>query len=281
MQKMAKKQYTRNESDIQNLLRQGRGKGIGEKYIPYFFVRDVPSLGRSHRIYSKLSGRVHHLLSDIEYSHYLMFDMDDSVVDIREQFALSRDETIKIASLLGFRHPKDPRSDTNSVMTTDLVITYKNRSSPTHKAFAIKPASQTQKPRVSEKLKIEEAYWKKKGIPFHVLTEHDISLHLKRSLQWLRQYHDLSKFTEPSPGYFDELAKHLLICISASNTHEITLCEICGLLDNHFAYEVGSHLMIARHMLATRILQTNLNREQLWNTPVSEIEIHPRLRPNC
>jgi len=278
---MAKKRYTRNESDIRNLLRQGRGGGIGENYVPYFFVRDVPSLGRSHRIYSKLSDRVHHLLSDIEYAHYLIFDMDETIIDIREQFALSREETIKIAALLGFRHPKDPRSDTNCVMTTDFVITYKNKPNPTHKAFAIKPASQIQKPRVSEKLKIEGLYWKEKDIPFQVLTEHDVPPHLKRSLQWLRQYHDLSKFTEPSPGYFDELAKHLIVFISASNNQEITLCEICRLLDEHLAYEAGSHLMIARHMLATRILQTNLNREQLWNTPVSEIGIHPTLHPNC
>ncbi len=61
---MAKKRYTRNESDIQKLLSQGRGQGVGGKYSPYLFVRDVPSRGRSHRIYSKLNGRVLHLLSE-------------------------------------------------------------------------------------------------------------------------------------------------------------------------------------------------------------------------
>jgi hypothetical protein len=274
---MAKKQYTRNESDIQKLLSQGRGKGIGGNYVPYLFVRDVPSLGRSHRVYGKLSGRVHHLLSDIEYAHYLTFDMDESVVDIREQFVLNRDETISIASHLGYKHPRDPKSDTDSVMTTDLVITYRNRINPVHKAFSIKPADQLRKSRVSEKLKIEEAYWKRQNIPFEILTEYDIPLHLKRSLQWLRQYHDLSKFIEPSPGHFDALARRLLICVVASDTLDITLCEICTLLDEHLAYEAGSHLMIARHMLSTRMLQTNLNREQLWNTPISEIKPHPEL----
>ncbi|WP_082577179.1 MULTISPECIES: TnsA endonuclease N-terminal domain-containing protein [unclassified Massilia] len=278
---MAKKQYTRNESDIQELLRKGRGKGIGENYVPYLYVRDVPSLGRSHRVYGKRSGRVHHLLSDIEYAHYLTFDMDDSVIDIREQFALNRDETMIIASRLGYRHPKDPKSNTYSVMTTDLVITYRNRASPTHKAFSIKPASQLQKTRVGEKLEIEEAYWTEKNISFKVLTEHDIPVHLKRSLQWLRQYHDISKFIEPYPGHFDALAKHILICVATSHAFDITLCEICTLLDKHLTYEPGSHLMIARHMLSTRMLLTNLNREQIWNTPISDIKIHPKLHANC
>ncbi len=275
---MAKRRYTRNESDIRELLRQGRGGGIGSNYVPYFFVRDVPSQGRSHRAYGKLSNRVHHLLSDIEYAHYLIFDMDDSVIDIREQFALNREETVQIALSLGFRHPKDPRSDAKSVMTTDLLVTYRNKPTSIHKAFSVKPASQLHNSRVAEKLKIEEVYWEEKRISFQILTENDIPLHLKRSLQWLRQYNDFSKFIEPSPGHFDQLAKHLLICISASNSQDITLCEICTLLDKHLEYEAGSHLMIARHMLSNRLLQTNLNREQIWNTPVSELKIHSKLR---
>jgi len=32
--------------------------------------------------------------------------MDETVIDIREQFALSRADTIRIASTLGFKHPK-------------------------------------------------------------------------------------------------------------------------------------------------------------------------------
>lgn len=275
---MSRKRYTRNESDIQELLKRGRGKGVRENYLPYLFVRDVPSSGRSHRLYGRRSGRVHHLLSDIEYAHYLTFDSDNAVADIREQFALDRTETIRIASTLGFRHPRDPRSDTNLVMTTDLVVTYKRNSVYADRAFSIKPASQLSNRRVCEKLKIEESYWTEKKVSFRILTEQDIPLHLKRSLQWLRQYQDLYLFAEPFPGHYNDLAEHLLIYLSQLNIPDITLCEVCKLLDEHLAYETGSHLMMARHMLSTRILITELNREQLWNTPVSEIKINSCLQ---
>lgn len=271
---MSRKRYTRNESDIQELLKRGRGKGFGRNYLPYIFVRDIPSSGRSHRIYGRRSGRVHHLLSDIEYAHYLNFDNDDLVTDIREQLALDRTETVRIANILGFRHPRDPRSDTNLVMTTDLVVTYKHDSAYADAAFSIKPASQLTNRRVCEKLKIEATYWATKNIRFQVLTEKDIPLHLKRSLQWLRQYQDMHLFTEPYPGHYKELAEHLLICLSQPSVPDLTLCEVCKLLDEHLAYETGSHLMIARHMLATRVLLTELNREQLWNTPIFEIKIN-------
>ena len=271
---MSAKRYTRNESDIQELLRRGRGKGVREKYLPYLFVRDVPSSGRSHRVYGRRSGRVHHLLSDIEYAHYLTFDSDNAVADIREQFALDRTETIRIASTLGFRHPRDPRSDTNLVMTTDMVVTYKRNSVYANRAFSIKPASQLSNRRVCEKLKIEETYWRENNVSFRILTEQDIPLHLKRSLQWLRQYQDLYLFAEPFPGHYNDLAEHLLTYLEQLNIPDITLCGFCKLLDEHLAYEIGSHLMMARHMLSARILITELNREQLWNTPISEIRIN-------
>ena len=274
---MTRKRYVRNESDIENLLKQGRGAGTGKDYKPYIFVREIPSLGRSHRVYGKRSGRVHHLLSDIEYAHYLAFDIDESVVDIREQFALDRDKTMKIAATLGFRHPKDPRSDTNLVMTTDLVISYRRNAVQIDSAFSIKPASQLSNNRVNEKLKIEQQYWSEKNISFQILTERDIPLHLKRNLQWLRQYRDLSIFDEPFPGYYKDLLEHLLGFLSQANANDIKLCQACQWLDEYFACDPGSHLMMARHMLSTRIVLSDLSREQLWNIPVSEISVNPYL----
>ncbi len=43
------------------------------------------------------TGRVHHLLSDIEFRSFLLFDWAEDVVDIREQFPLDRVATQRIA----------------------------------------------------------------------------------------------------------------------------------------------------------------------------------------
>lgn len=38
--------------------------GNGKDYKPWLYVQDVPSQGRSHRVYSHKTERVHHLLSN-------------------------------------------------------------------------------------------------------------------------------------------------------------------------------------------------------------------------
>lgn len=161
-------------------------------------------------------------------------------------------------------------------MTTDLVISYQNDRIPKHKAISIKPASQIEKPRIKEKLKIEEMYWTERGIQFQILTERDIPLHLKRSLQWLRQYQEFSQFIEPDLGHFNRLAQNLITHIYHNEGDQSGLADVCIALDERFANEPGAHLMIARHLLSTRLLQTNLNREQIWNVPISEIRINMR-----
>jgi hypothetical protein len=61
----------------------------------------VPSLGQSHRLRGMTTGRIHHLLSDIECSLFYLLDWNDAVVDIREQFPLDRSATRRIAKEIG------------------------------------------------------------------------------------------------------------------------------------------------------------------------------------
>jgi len=93
---MGKNKYVRDEKKIQELMAEGRGTGQGVDYTPWLYVHEVPSIGRSHRVPGAASKRVHHLLSDIEYSVFLVLDRDLSVIDIREQVRLDRDSTNRI-----------------------------------------------------------------------------------------------------------------------------------------------------------------------------------------
>jgi hypothetical protein len=53
----------------------------------------VPSSGRSRRPHGITTKRVHHLLSDIERDLFYLFDWDEDVEDLREQFPLDREVT--------------------------------------------------------------------------------------------------------------------------------------------------------------------------------------------
>lgn len=71
------------EKQIAARLAKGAGSGSGRAYKPYLTVRDVNSLGRYNRSPSATVGRVHQLLSDLEYHVLLMLDWDSQVIDKR------------------------------------------------------------------------------------------------------------------------------------------------------------------------------------------------------
>ncbi len=97
-----------SEAQITKRFKEGRGQGTGSEYIPFIKIQDVSSKGRSHRVYSTKTNRIHHFLSDLELSIFLIFQWLPNVSDIREQFPLIRDDTDRIHEELGILN-KQPR----------------------------------------------------------------------------------------------------------------------------------------------------------------------------
>ena len=71
---MARKSYGTSEVKFQKWIKDGRGSGRGIEYKPWITVRDLPSEGRSHRIFGHKSQRTHHLLSDLELAVFLLLE---------------------------------------------------------------------------------------------------------------------------------------------------------------------------------------------------------------
>jgi len=99
-------------------LKQGRGQGHGKDYCPFLTVRDLGSMGLSHRYKGWKTDRVHHLLSNNEKRYFFCLEWSPFVVDIREQFPLPLAETLEIALRLGIKHPTHPKTKEYVVMTT-------------------------------------------------------------------------------------------------------------------------------------------------------------------
>ena len=97
---MGKHQWT--EEKIKRWTAEKRGKGTGASYQPWIEVKDVSSLGRSRRVWSPKTGRVHHLLSDIEHDIFLAAEWSSNVQDIREQYPLDREVVDLQAELTHF-----------------------------------------------------------------------------------------------------------------------------------------------------------------------------------
>jgi len=72
---MAKLAQKWTEAKIEKRGADGFGAGIGRDYKPWLMVgRVTPSIGTSDRPTGRTTGRVHHLLSDIEKGAFLIYD---------------------------------------------------------------------------------------------------------------------------------------------------------------------------------------------------------------
>ncbi|MEX9806634.1 TnsA endonuclease N-terminal domain-containing protein, partial [Proteus mirabilis] len=167
---------------IARRIKEGRGQGHGKDYIPWLTVQEVPSSGRSHRIYSHKTGRVHHLLSDLELAVFLSLEWESSVLDIREQFPLLPSDTRQIAIDSGIKHPVIRGVD--QVMSTDFLVDCKDGPFEQF-AIQVKPAAALQDERTLEKLELERRYWQQKQIPWFIFTDKEINPVVKENIEWL------------------------------------------------------------------------------------------------
>lgn len=160
-------------------LKNGRGQGDLGSYLPWITVHDFPSKGKVVRIFGRKTGRIHHLMSQLEKIFFIMLDNDPGVEDIKEQFPLPLYHTQLIAARLHLKHPAV--NGFPYVMTTDFL--YKKDGA--WHAVQIKPSKALEDRRVQEKFLIEKAYYDKIQVGWRVLTEKDLPRAAADNYSWL------------------------------------------------------------------------------------------------
>lgn len=248
--------YGFDEAKIARFRKEGRGEGFGAGYQPWLTVRDVPSRGRSHRIAGVVTGRVHHLLSDIERRAFLIYDFRDDVRDIREQFPLDLDRTRSIAEEAGIRHPVDSKSRVDLVQTTDLVIDLERDGKIVTIARTIKPADDLGKSRTIEKLEIERRYWMAQGVDWGIITERELPPVFFRNLELLQGCATLDDLNQPFEGYYNERAG--LIAAELDRWPTTTLQQFCQAMETRLGLDPGGALLLVRHLLASKIWRVDM-----------------------
>ena len=192
---MAKRKRTQTRAVMENRQRQGRGRGDGPDYKPWLYVHDVASRGRSSRIAT--GGRVLHTLSDWETAAFRDFQWDPTVVEVKEQFPLVLEDTLRIAAAMKVRHPSDGQPREPIVMTTDFLVTRMIGGLLVPSAYAVKEngaldlsLARTRGQMVSirrtrQKLEIERRYWLERETGWTWLTEDHLSKVRKGNIEWV------------------------------------------------------------------------------------------------
>lgn len=232
-----------NKSDERELM----------EYEPFFTVRDVPSLGRCHRIPSWSVGRLHHLFSDLEASVFYIADYSSAIIDIREQYPLlPLEETIAIADEIGVRHPA--HCGRVHVMSTDLLLTHRDGNLV---PVCIKLSAEFEKKRIREKLEIERVYWARRDLRLKFVTEQQISQPLARAVAWVHVYREpeglhVGRYTigQVINGLDEIFERHRSMPLSAASRR----------VDSDFGLDPGQTLAVARHAIAQRHWRIDLRR---------------------
>lgn len=164
------------EDKIEKHMKKGYGQGTLKDYKPWIKINHFSSKGRSHRVLGLKTGRVHHVLSDLELKLLTILDFSDKVVDIREQYPLldigshTIETTKRIALALGIKHPQ--YRGKNVAITTDFLITVGNDK---------KIIARTVKPNINldertlEKFEVERNYWLRLGVEWAIVTDRELS----------------------------------------------------------------------------------------------------------
>lgn len=184
---MTKRKSGWTEKKIARYLKDGRGQGELAEYIPWLKTQDLSSEGNSTRYKGVKTNRQHEFLSNFERYYFLLLEWQDNIYDIREQFPLNREETVKIAEEKGIKHSIDNENDTFIPMTTDFFITVKYNNKFHYFARTVKPIKELGDPRVIEKFEIEREYWERKGISWGIVTENEINRTFSKNINWVHK----------------------------------------------------------------------------------------------
>lgn len=194
-------------------LKQKRGKvdlKKPENYIPWIKVRDLfRGEGTRHAIvdiYHK--SRLIHLMSNIERDVYFTLRSNENVLELFEQFPLlPRRKTEELCNKYLLRHPRDPRTMKNIVMTTDFLLLIKDKEGKKKwQACAVKPSKDLSDKRTREKLFIEKMYWESIGVQWGIMTELQINKYYVNNVILCK-----SGYTGTGNGTYYDLLKYLIV----------------------------------------------------------------------
>lgn len=157
-----------------------------EDYKPFFKVTTFSSKGRSSRMYSHRTKRIHVFLSKLARSVFLYFEFCEDVIDIREYYPLL-DVKESIDNIENLRFDLFSNDKKDYTLTTTFLVTFKYEDKLVYKAFSIKQVSSFKRKRTLEKLEIERRYWESKNIEWKIITDKEINQVVVGNIEMFRE----------------------------------------------------------------------------------------------
>lgn len=245
------------EELITRMEQEGIGQGFGADYRPWLAVQTLSSRGLSRRVWSKKTQREHHLLSNVEFNLFLCLEWASDVVDIREQFPLSRELTLAAADSLGIRHPHYPGTQVPTVMTVDFMVTRVHHGRQVFEAFNAKTEDEAEDDLSLQKLELQREVCSLTEVTHHLIFDTAIPNQVAANISWLRDALPKPGDADFRSGYLDELSCHMESELWAKMPAQ-TVRDFCAKFDRCHGLQHGLGLRVIRMLLYKRILKADM-----------------------
>ncbi|SIO45750.1 heteromeric transposase endonuclease subunit TnsA [Paraburkholderia phenazinium] len=254
------------------ICRQACAQLRGMAYSPPLVVRELPKMGRVHRVACwRFGQRQFHLAADTEYATFLHEYFREGVMDIRERVPAELDRTVLIAARMGLKHPGgygNPR-----VLLTDLVVTVDVEGRLADEAVKVRRSVSDPGPDTEIELAILSQYWEERGVRLFIVLSHGLNSVWARNLAWLypaREYIERVGVSEA-----ERHAQRIVLAELARSCH-MSAGDACSAATRERGLVPGASMRAFRQLLATGQLLTNLRAPALWDQSPSSFVAVPR-----
>lgn len=238
-------------------------------FQPAVHVWSFSSHGRSHRPLGWTTGRVHHLLSDLEYRVFLILDWARSVIDIREQFPLPIRTTLAIARHARLSHPWDDGRGRYRPVTSDFVYTVRTQRRVIHHVRALKYEESLSKPTQLRSLELERVYWDMRKTDWKIILESQIPLDYVANIEWVHPYRQpLSLY--PLTGA--EISRIQRVLVPTLRRSRERCCDVTDWCDARMRLREGTALAMVRYLIANQILWVDMSPRIIPTMPLIVLE---------
>lgn len=271
---MARYKYDWSDARLKRFLKEGRGQGEGKNYKSWLQVNDISGRGRVTRLQGHKSERIYHFLSDMEKNVFFLYEFESAVKEIREHFPLL--DLLEIDGILDAKMKNrliDKKTSLPLILTTTFFIRLEINGSEKFIARSVKMAKELDKSNVIELYHIQKRYWKAKNIDYGIITEKEIPKKYCKNLEWIHSSYDLSNW-----GFNrEEVVDKSNLLIEKVNVGSLQLRKILEEYDCENQFDVGTGLLIFKHLLAHKKLSIDLKCEIDLNMPIAMVNINPKI----